>query len=210
MISAHWLRKKPLSWAEYWDGPSGLAAPHRTLLVEELQRLWPFASLLEVGCGPCVNLARVRQAFGPSVHLTGFDVSESALELGQDRFIDAQLEPPQQLAVGALPEALSGDERFDVILSCYTLAYLSPEDLAVALPRLAHAARRALVIAEPMVVVGPETGQPHLMRPAPPEWRHDYVSYFRDDAPGRWNAGRWVDCTVDRMNRILVARRLGS
>jgi SAM-dependent methyltransferase len=198
-------------WANYWDGPAGLYAPHRNAILAELEKLPPFRSVLEVGCGPLVNLARIRQRW-PDVHLSGFDVSESALELGMDRFIDAGLAPPQDLSVGQLPDAIGEDDRYDVVLSVYTLAYLEPARIRSVLDRIAMTATQAILFAEPMATLQLAVG---LIKGHPPlEWSHDYVSYFRDDAPPQWRYPSAVqrfavipEGTADRMNRLLIIRK---
>jgi SAM-dependent methyltransferase len=78
---AFWERKTatgPSSWASYWDT---IDAPHRNVIIDALRSLPAFGSLLEIGCGPGVNLFRVLQAF-PDVDVTGLDISPGAIDFG--------------------------------------------------------------------------------------------------------------------------------
>jgi hypothetical protein len=205
----HWTRKAATgdhSWESYWET---LHAPHRTALVEALRRLPPFATLLEVGCGPGVNLWRVREAF-PHITVGGFDVSPQAIESGHQRFTAAEGNGQLlgagdvYLAVGSLPDALQQVEPPDVVLSCYSCAYVRPAQFHETMLALTTVARRAIVLAEPMVVVGDPPGLSQLLRRNPDEFKHDYLSWFRVCAP-TWSVSM-KPLQVQHMNRILVAR----
>ena len=209
-MSNHWLTKPrdgDSSWAAYWDT---LHAPYRTALVETLRKLPPFESLLEVGCGPGVNLWRIRDAF-PGVTVGGFDVSPQAIAQGHARFAQAERDGQLSgtgdvyLAVGELPESLALVEPSDVVLSCYALAYVRPSCFHETMLGLVAIARQAIVLAEPMVVVGDPPGISQLIRQQPPECKHDYLTWFREHAPA-W-ALSMRPLQVQRMNRLLVAQR---
>lgn len=199
--SAFWEKKSSDRWAEYWDS---LHEPHRDAIIEALRALPRFSSLLEVGCGPGVNLWRVLEAF-PDADLTGLDVSQAAIDNGYARFAEAdqtrQGRGRVALAVGPLPEALEPMQPVDVVLSCYTLAYIAPQRLAETFFGLLTLARQAVILAEPMVT--PQ--EPAAKLTNLPEWRHDYLEGFAH-APG-WAITSMKPLYIDRMNRILVAER---
>jgi len=207
---AFWKQKR--DWSEYWDGPRGLRAPHRDAIVDALQPLPPFVSLLEVGCGPGVNLWRIQEAY-PRADLTGIDVSPFAIDEGIRRFEHAHqhgLFPTGRIALcqGELPEALepSADpplETVDVVVSCYALAYLLRDQVLVALKQMTRLAAMAIVIAEPMSEPGKPDGLIHLG--AASEFRYDYLAWFRQQDD--WQVTSLMKLTVDRLNRILVAQR---
>ena len=215
MSLAFWTRKPatgPGGWDAYWNT---LQAPHRDALIDALRKLPAFDSLLEVGCGPGVNLYRVLQAF-PDVDVTGLDVSQGAIDFADRRFQEAMGngELPGRgraaLCSGALPDALDVMEPVDVVLSCYGLAYVHPVDIRRTLEQLLQLARRAIVLAEPMAMPGAPTGLiPNLGATSRPhEFRYDYLRWFHEGVGGRWRVTSLKPVTVDRMNRLLVAERI--
>jgi SAM-dependent methyltransferase len=211
----HWTRKAATganSWESYWETRD---APYRTELVAALRRVPPFTTLLEVGCGPGVNLWRVLEAF-PDVDLTGFDLSDRAIENGRAKFLTAMangtfagsgrvaLCSPDVPHEGCLVDALGQMDRVDVILACYSLAYVRPAQFHETMLALTTVARQAIVLAEPMVVVGDPPGVSQLLRRNPDEFKHDYLAWFRVCAP-TW-AVSLRPLHVHHMNRLLVAR----
>jgi SAM-dependent methyltransferase len=207
---AFWTKKPadgPRGWNVYWDT---LHAPHRDGLVRTLAALPPFTSLLEVGCGPGVNLWRIQEAF-PDADLTGLDVSQAAVNAGAERFAAAETEGRLKgsgrvaLCAGVLPEALDAMSPVDVVLTCYALAYIWPNRIGETLTHLLALAEQALVIAEPMVMPGFPSG-PIYRHPA--EFRYDYLQWFSASAPG-WQVTSLKPLSVDRMNRVLVAQKKG-
>jgi SAM-dependent methyltransferase len=209
---AFWNRKDAVGWDAYWDT---LGAPHRDALIDALRKLPPFRSLLEVGCGPGVNLFRVLQAF-PDVDVTGVDVSQAAIDNGDSRFrraIEAGELPGAgraALCSGELPEALDVLDSVDVVLSCYSLAYVHPVDIRRTIEKLLELADQAIVIAEPMLVPGLPSGLiPNLTaRPRPKEFRYDYLRWFQERERDAWSVTVMKPLIVDRMNRLLVAERV--
>lgn len=205
-----WRLKR--DWSGYWDGERGLQAPHRTALVDALRTLPPFTSLLDIGCGPGVNLWRILEAF-PEADLTGIDVNPFAVADGIERFTRAYEHGVFRsgriaLCEGDLPEALEASahpplEPVDVILSCYTLAYLLRDQVLVALKEMTRLAS-AVVIAEPMSEPGKPDGLIHLG--AASEFRYDYLAWFQQ--VDGWQVTSLKKVSVDRMNRILVAQRV--
>lgn len=199
-----WTRKPAATWDVYWDTAN---APHRTAIVDTLRALPAFNTLLEVGCGPGVNLWRILQAF-PDVTIGGFDTSQVAIERGQARFAQAEREGQLPgsgdvwLAVGDLPASLALVQDADVVLSCYALAYVAPERLHETLSGIATVAQHAIILAEPMAT---PHAPPAKLNPLP-EWRHDYLTWFREAAPG-WAVTSFRPLQVDNMNRLLVAQR---
>ncbi len=209
---SHWLRKAdtgPSSWASYWET---LHAPYRDAIVAALRQISQksdIRSVLEVGCGPGVNLWRIREAF-PDVIVGGFDVSPLAIKSAHARFAEAERAGELTgtgdvyLAVGELPDALQQVEPADVVLSCYSLAYVRPAEFHETMLALTTVANQALILAEPMVVVGDPPGLSQLLHRNPDEFKHDYLGWFRACAPA-WSLSM-RPLSVQHMNRLLVAR----
>jgi SAM-dependent methyltransferase len=209
-MTAFWTQPRSAQWDDYWRS---LDAPHRDAILHALEALPPFSSLLEICCGPGVNLWRILEAF-PDVDLTGIDVSEEAIENGLARFGSPDAthlytgSGRVALCPAPIPEALSPDaqpalEQVDVCLSVYALAYVDPRLLGETLASLSRLARHALILAEPMAT--PQAPPAKLSNL--PEWRHDYLRWFLEAAPG-WKVTTFSPLRVDHMNRLLVAQRL--
>ena len=145
---------------------STAAAPYRDHILYAVAALLP-KSVYEIGCASGPNLRRIREA-DASIRLGGSEPVESFAQWAETHLgvtIDRR----------SLP-AFVPSPTWDMVLSCYTLAYLAPTEVTTALTRLRQETRpRALVIIEPE-----QPGRYGLMaeqRPGgifPPVWFHDY------------------------------------
>jgi ubiquinone/menaquinone biosynthesis C-methylase UbiE len=206
--------------AQWWARPRGtqnaewvqtyqksLTHRHRDVIVRLVQGIPGISTVLEVGshCGP--NLIRLAQAMPHLEQLSGVDVNAEAVAGGQRWVQQLGLQDRIEFAVGQVPQATERlpDGCVDVVLSCYALAYIAPQDLDAVLYEMGRIAKKALVLAEPM-----PGGQPR-----PPqmtdyqEWQHDY------QGAAKWLA-TWRGCAmqltpvsppVDRLHSVLVAVR---
>lgn len=171
-------------WAErYWQDTG---APHRDALVAAVAELWPFRSLLEVGCNAGPNLRRFAARW-PEVAYHGIDANADALETARRHGLGAAL------VHGALPAALTTLPVVDVVVTCYALAYVAPEDLGRALTGLWAKTHRGLVLAEPMTV-----GESVVVGEGP-EWAHDYATEITRQG---WSLSRFVRRPVPRADRL--------
>jgi len=190
--------------------------PHRQVLVEALKKLPPFETLLEIGSNAGPNLRLIHDAF-PDVDLTGLDVSGVDYDAAKFAELDRRGELAGKGRVGfvegPIPESLRSLHPTDVVLSCYALAYVTPKDFAETMFAITEIAQRAIVLAEPMVVVGDPMGisqQIYTIRnadgqPVQFEFKHDYLGWFRTCAH-EWTLYQ-KPLAVDRMNRFVVAQR---
>ena len=140
--SAFWAGPHPPTWiAEY---VASAARPYREDILDALAMLAPFASVYELGChaGPMLTAVRTRW---PDVTLAGCDVSAEAVAQCSARLNAGVI-------VGDLRAALPtlATNGVDVILTCYTLAYVSASDLPTVLREVRRVARVGCVFAEPM------------------------------------------------------------
>lgn len=207
--SAHgtedWRIRRGAAWAlSYWHS---ITRPHRTLLLQLLQQVEPFASVVELGCGaaPCLRLI---QAKYPGTRCHGIDINvqmiltafdESARE-GWDRYLDLEQD---DLITCRVPPA-------DVVFSSYTLAYIHPADIGAVIDKMLISAARAVVLVEPIV---PTVGvtKSALVRTSgqlshPDEWAHPYETLIR--AHAGWTTAWWpLDPPESRLNGAILARR---
>ncbi len=180
LATAKWQiqdRSRP-DWIEHYQQSRNL--PSRDAVLGVLETLEPFHSLLELGCHAGPMLDRVRERF-PSVALFGVEANAKAAAACpfQCRNMDLMEYLPTQPRNAA-----------DIILTHYTLAYISLRDLPGVLAQCVRIAGKAIVLAEP-------TGPERLVYDYP-EWRHDYPGLLRSlglkvteqiiDGPGHMNA----------------------
>lgn len=128
--------------------------PQRIQLVKAIERACKTpGSILEVGCGSGPNL-RLWRAQWPSADLTGMDVNAVAVGWGQKQ---AWSEGWDWTPVNWPLERLKDmPGPFDVVVSCYTLTYIDPNEIDSVLQQLVRLTKTALVIMEPMVSMDQE------------------------------------------------------
>jgi predicted O-methyltransferase YrrM len=204
-------------WARPRDGQGGvwitnyqksLGVRHReaiTAIVAELQ----VTSVLEIGCHCGPNLVKLAEA-NPQLQAAGIDVNADAIAAGQAWVAQRGLDTRVELAVRRFPEGTStvATGIVDVVLSCYSLAYVAFDDLDAALYEMGRLARRAVIIAEPMVL-GDQMGSGRQELSGYREWTHNYERALRwiGSLADMTTRVVMVDPPVDRLNAILVATR---
>lgn len=159
------MREWSTALPKYW---AATGQPHRAALIDQLRTLPHFENIRELGSCAGTNIRLFREAF-PHAAVEGIDVSEAAVLFAQDKLAT----DPYVRVVHAdiLDEAPQWqDEEADVVVSCYALTYIAPEDLPDLLGHIVRSARVGIAFAEPMV--GPPARLP--IRYDTVEWRHDY------------------------------------
>ena len=204
--------------AQWWANPRGpqnkawvenyrnsLQARHRSAIVDVVKSLNP-KTLVELGshCGP--NLVRLAREL-PDLKMHGFDVNTEAIEAGRQWMTQLGLSERIVLEAGRIPDATDSvpNGSCDVVLSCYTLAYIAPTDLDAVLYELGRLATKALVLAEPIATDGTKHNAASLRGYS--EWAHDYqrASQWIGTLSGWTTRIIPVDPPVDRLNGIFVA-----
>lgn len=198
--AAVWAGRSDSGWAEqYW---THTFQRHRGVLLRALRSIEGATSFLEIGCAAGVNL-RLLRATQPTAALLGVDVNPHLLTIAFER-----------LPMGAGVELLQADistldtlPPVDVAFSCYCLAYVHPDDIARVVGTMLAAARRAVVLMEPMVTEA-ERLTSRIVYPAkgetPREWAHPYHRML----PTSVQTATWqIDPPVDRLNRCVIARK---
>lgn len=174
-----------------WDS-AGM--PHRDHLVGAVGLLQPVTSLYEVGCGSGPNLRRLRTAY-PDLRLGGSEPCD-----GLATWVEEHLGIHPDRTV--LPT--SPGSGWDVIVSCYVLAYLDEPTVAQALRALHQTRPRALIVVEPDGGFGlgqwvnRETGE--MFQPV---WVHDYLKLL--SVTGWAVEWRWPFPRVESIRSLIVA-----
>lgn len=165
MYADQWWLKK------YWTSTEGA---HRDAIIRALEGVADVTSVLEIGCNTGPNLRRIHARW-PSVDLMGMDIHPGAIRYGRARAHEEGWHWAGYC--GDLRELdLLGNDVADVVLTCYSLAYLDPRDIDQALAAALACARRALIICEPMVLMG----QPEKYAPPHPGVVPEYHFSYQD------------------------------
>lgn len=188
-------------WVErYWNATEG---PHRDAVIRALATVAPFSSVLEVGCNAGPNLRRIHARW-PRVDLLGMDIHDGALKYGQ-RAARAEGWAWAGYCGDLRDLHLLGADIADVVLTCYSLAYLDPRDIVEVLDACLAAARSALIIAEPMALAGEPAKYAPPMPGVVPEYHHPYQDLL---------AQRGLESTMlpitppeNRLAHVLIVRR---
>lgn len=165
-------------YKKYWESTDG---SHRDAIILALERVGEFSSVLEVGCNTGPNLRRIHMRW-PRADLMGMDIHSGAINYGRAR---AKEEGWYWTGyAGDLRDlGLLGADIADVVLSCYSLAYLDPRDIVQAVKDLYGMARKALVIAEPMVPQGEPIKYAGPRPGVVPEYHHPYLDLLATLGP---------------------------
>lgn len=121
----------------YWNSRNH---PHRQMIVDTLNTLYPFKSVLEVGCNCGPNLSLIEEHFKES-ELTGVDVNLHAIEAAKI------LLPQAELFTGDVTNLPFGyTKNFDIVLADAVLMYIPPKDIINTMKRLVQLTTKALII----------------------------------------------------------------
>ncbi len=211
------MHASTLDAVQWWTNPRGehattwiqnyqnsLNTRHRVLISQIVGGLHP-GSVLEIGCHCGPNLIKLATDH-PTLKCYGLDPSAEAIAAGNQWAQSLELGQRVEMQVGRFPEATDKlpSKSFDVVLSCYAIgAYVAPADLHASLYELGRIARRAVIIAEPMVI---GESQARQTMNGYVEWHHDYQKAVAW-APNLNQLPRrvvGVDPPVDALNAILV------
>lgn len=216
------MHTETIAAADWWQRPRGeqntswienyknsLKTRHRDVIVSIVRSLTGVTSVLEVGshCGP--NLIRLARDLPTLTHLTGFDVNEEAVTAGNLWARQMGVESRVRISQGRTPSATAhlADGAVDVVLSCYSLAYIAPVDLDAVLWEMGRLATRAIVIAEPMTDQGLSRSRATLGGYR--EWAHNYrdATKWIGTVRGSVLSATPVEPPVDALSAILVLEK---
>jgi len=142
----HLLQKN--GWIfKYWDSQDH---SHRKFLLENIEKFYPFSSILEIGsnCGP--NLVLIAKKF-PKIKIVGIDINKKAIDIGKNLMVREGI-TNVELYQGKADELnkFTG-KSFDIIFTDATLIYIGPDKIYQVLKEIARLARKAIVFLEQYV-----------------------------------------------------------
>lgn len=168
-----WKIPRGPEWVEEYRNSGKHLSRH--LVLEQLTNI-EWRTLVELGCHEGVMLRRIKETF-PGTQVSGIDVSPQAVKSARD---DWGLDVTETTLMTWLPSVAR--KSYDVVLTHYALAYVSPDDLPGVISQCLRVASKAIILAEPTgpgktlnsCVAFTSIGE----RINFPEWQHDYPRVF--------------------------------
>ena len=114
---------------------------HRKVIIEELKKLQPFKSLLEIGCNIGPNLLRIRDIF-PKIKLVGVDINEMAITEGKKILKNVDLRVAN---IDKLPFKKKG---FDMVLADAVLIYVGPDKIEGVISEMCRVSKKGIILVE--------------------------------------------------------------
>ncbi len=169
---------------------------HRETILRALGHIGTVGGVYEVGAGSGPNLRLIRENF-PQVHLAGSEPYGPMRQWVREHL-------GIRLDTTRLPG--TGCQTADVVISCYTLAYVHPEVLSEFLEMLPA---RRLILAEPTAGIPPHEGAGIKMPDGEKAMGyavHDYRSALGEAG---WRlTGLWTDNNANNLNAVMTAERV--
>ena len=204
-----WARSRgPTHQAWITNYQQSTTSRHRDVIAAIVRELQP-ETLLEVGCHCVPNLIRLAAEL-PQLEMLGLDANTEAIQAGR-QWVEARgYRDRIQLNVGRVPDQTVSlpSGAVDVVLSCYTLAYIAPPDLDMVLYDLGRLATRAVILAEPM------TDAAESQWPASFGGYQEWVHNYRARVPwlNSWSGmildSFAIDPPVDRLACVVLGLRV--
>ena len=174
--------------------------PHRQWLMEQFDKLYPFSSVLEIGCGYGPNIQLLATRF-PSSEIVGLDINPTAIREGNARLTQLGLKHASFL-LGKADDLLQfADRSIDVVFTDAVLLYIGPDKVKRVVSEMKRVSRKALLFVEfHDATLQPDTAD--LGIHTPDGWVRNYrellSEFFSDDfitltkiPYDIWVTGRW-------------------
>ena len=174
--------------------------------MKQFDGLYPFTSVLEIGCGYGPNLEHLARRF-PDVQVLGIDINPNSVREGNVRLAELGFNRVR-LAMGRADALPFTDRSIDIVFTDATLLYIGPDKIMKVIAEMTRVSRRALLFIE---LHDMESGSRHVY--TEDGWVRDYRKllnhFFSDDSltltkipAGVWSEGRWA-----RLGYLITARR---
>jgi len=139
-----WKRQKREEVQKYL-GPG--SPPHRQKLLERIENLAPFESVLEIGCATGSNLILLAKKF-PNIKIQGIEINPIAVELGNEQFKKEKISNVRLFVGRADDLSQFPDKSFDIVFTGSVLMYIGPDKIKKVVSEMQRIARKAIVVAE--------------------------------------------------------------
>lgn len=136
-------KNRPKDWVNGYTSPEAINHPHRKVLTYILS-MFPWFSLMEIGCGPGPNLVAIVKALpkGEGRQVGGVDISVDAIEAA------ATMVKGAKLLVNSADDMMMSDKSTDVIMSDMTLIYVGSRQIDKYLKEIKRVARNHVLFCE--------------------------------------------------------------
>lgn len=149
---------------------------HRHFMVHTLEKLMPFTSVLEVGCGTGANLITIGRSF-PDVDLHGLDINRRAVSAAKIALLAENL-GDKNISFGRADELRAYTNRsVDLVVTDACLMYVGPDKIGKTLAELTRVARLAVVCMEWDCEGAVTSGRSSLWHYG--HWAHHYSELLR-------------------------------
>jgi ubiquinone/menaquinone biosynthesis C-methylase UbiE len=128
-------------------GFSNVNHPHRELLIKQFEVLYPFTSVLEVGCGYGPNVQLLAAKF-PDIEVWGIDINPTSVREGNRRLAEMRIEHARLIVAKADDLSQFADRSFDIVFTDAMLQYIGPEKIRRVIGEMKRISRRALLVVE--------------------------------------------------------------
>jgi len=179
---------------------SSVEHPHRQWLMDQLEGLYPFSSVLEVGCGYGQNIQVLARRF-LATEVMGLDINSTAVNEGNLRLAGLGIKRAHLILGKADKLSQFADKSIDIIFTDATLLYIGPDKIKRVISEMQRVFRKALLFLELHKSRSrPDDGR--LGVHTPDGWIWDYqellIQFFRSDSikltkipVDIWPTGRW-------------------
>lgn len=117
--------------------------------IDELLKSQKSVSVLEIGCGNCINLVELKKRYGDAIVLSGLDVSPGRIKTALAHF-SQQLAGTEVWVESAIEPVKPADfSRFDLVFSIHCLEQI-PYAVTQAVQGMWQRARKRVVLVEPV------------------------------------------------------------
>ena len=179
---------------------SDIEHPHRQWLMEQLDVLWPFSSVLEIGCGYGPNVQLLATRF-PTIEVMGLDINPIAVHEGNAGLAQLGIEHARLILGKADDLSQFTDRSIDVVFTDATLLYIGPDKIRQVIAEMRRVSRKALLFVE-FHYSGHARDRKALGVHTRDGWVRDYRKilnhFFSDDTitfmkipTDVWPTGRW-------------------
>ncbi len=128
----------------YWGNKND---PHRTFLLKEIEGLFPFDSILEIGCNCGPNLYLIAKKF-PKTKIRGIDINSEAIRIG-NKLMKKENISNVNLSVGEADNLKNfSDKSFDIVFIDAVLAHVGPQKTKKIIREMLRIAKKALIFVE--------------------------------------------------------------
>ena len=115
--------------------------------IDELLLKQDKVSILEIGCGNCINAYHVKEKYKEQVDYYGVDIAKQRIEIGLEHFSSLQPENYKECSITERTEF--ADNQFDIVFSMHCLEQIAYET-KYALREMYRICKHMMVMVEPV------------------------------------------------------------